>query len=118
VKTLTEMRQETQVPVIMTDHQGFIIYVNHAFNTVFGWEPNEILGRTLAAVIPRSYHDAHNLGFARFTLTEQSQVLNHPLRLIAVTKEGQEILSEHFITAEQQGEQWIFAAILRPIQEP
>jgi len=118
MKTIQEMRQETELPVIFTDGQGFITYVNPAFNQAFGWEANEIIGQTLAAVIPKSYHDAHNLGFSRFAVTEQSRVLNHPLQLMAVTKDGQEILSEHLITAEQHQDQWVFGAILRPIQEP
>lgn len=115
--TIQDMRQETELPVIFTDGQGFITYVNQAFNQTFGWEADEIIGQPLAAVIPSSYHDAHNLGFSRFAITEQSRVLNHPLQLMAVTKDGQEILSEHLITAEYQ-EQWVFGAILRPIQAP
>lgn len=68
-------------------------------------------------VIPRSYQDSHNLGFSRFVMTEQSRILNHPLRLLAVTKDGREIMSEHFITAEQEDGQWVFGAILRPLDQ-
>jgi len=35
---------------------------------------------------------------------------------MAVTQDGREILSEHFITAEQQLGQWMFGAILRPLE--
>jgi PAS domain S-box-containing protein len=116
MKTIYQMKQEADWPVLLTDHQGFITYVNASFSKVFGWKNDEIIGQTLGIVIPNSYRDAHNLGFSRFAVTERSTVLNHPLQLMAVTKNGREILSEHFITAEQQQGQWVFGAILRPIE--
>ncbi|MBD1861682.1 MULTISPECIES: PAS domain-containing protein [Trichocoleus] len=114
--TLQELTTTTDVPVLITDHQGFITFVNSAFQATFGWQSEEILGQPLTVVIPTSYHDSHHLGFARFTLTEQPTIMNHPLRLMAVTQDGREILSEHFITAEQQLGQWMFGAILRPLE--
>lgn len=113
--TIYEMKNKTDVPVLITDQQGFIIYVNEPFGEVFGWKLDEIIGKSLNTVIPRSYQDSHNLGFSRFAMTEQSRILNHPLRLLAVTKDGREIMSEHFITAEQEEGKWVFGAILRPL---
>lgn len=113
MKTVNETKRDN-LPVIVTDHLGVITYVNESFNTVFGWHPGEIVGQTLEVVIPKSYHDSHHLGFSRFALTEKPTVLNHPLWLMAVTKDGREIESEHFITAEQQQGQWVFRATLRP----
>lgn len=114
--TIVQMKCKNDVPVLITDQQGFIIYVNESFGEVFGWSLDEIIGQSLNTVIPNSYQDSHNLGFARFTMTEQSRILNHPLRLMAVRKDGREIMSEHFITAEQEDGQWLFGAILRPVE--
>ena len=113
--TMSELKCKTDVPVLITDHQGLIIYINEPFTEVFGWSFNEIVGQLLVTVIPKSYQDSHNLGFARFAMTEQSRVLDHPLQLMAVTKDGREILSEHLIAAEQQDGQWLFGAIIRPL---
>jgi PAS domain S-box-containing protein len=117
MKTIEQMKQETDLPVLITDHQGFIIYVNDRFREVFGWQEDEIIGQTLAEVIPSSYHDSHHLGFSRFVMTGNPTVLNHPLQLKAVKKDGTEIEAEHWITAEQLQEQWVFGATLRPIDE-
>jgi PAS domain S-box-containing protein len=117
VKTLKEIKDETNLPAIMTNHQGFIIYVNDAFRVVFGWTEAEIVGQTLEAVIPSSFHDSHHLGFSRFAMTEMPTVLNHPLELKAVRYDGSEINAEHFITAEKQEGEWIFGAILRPLSD-
>jgi len=117
MKTIDEMKQETQLPVMITDSQGYIIYINQRFREVFGWSDDEILGQTLNAVIPNSFHDAHNLGFSRFVITGNATVLNHPLKLKAVRKDGSEFDAEHFITAEEKSGNWFFAATLRPLSD-
>jgi PAS domain S-box-containing protein len=115
MKTLDEIRQETILPAVITNHFGFITYVNEPFQAAFGWSTHEIIGQSLSVIIPSSYHDSHNLGFARFAMTEHARVLNHPLQLKAVTKDGQEVLSEHYITAECHQGQWLFGAIVCPL---
>lgn len=115
--TIEEMKSETELPVVIADQQGFIVYVNDCFSGIFGWNSDEILGQLLETVIPNSFHDSHRLSFSRFVMTEKSKVLNHPLRLKAVTKSGEEIESEHWIMAEKQGEQWFFGATVRPLSE-
>lgn len=115
MKSINEMRLETVFPVVLTDQEGFISYVNDSFKTVFGWSSEEIVGLPLEVIIPTSLHDSHRLSFSRFVMTEKSHVLNHPLLLKAVTKDGKEFESEHLITAHKQGEHWLFGAMIRPL---
>ena len=68
-----------------------------------------------SVILPRYFQDAHHLGFTRFSATEISTILNHPLQLAVVTQDQREVESEHFIVAEKQGRHWVFAAILRPL---
>lgn len=113
--TAMRMKLETEVPVVMTDHQGFIIYVNDCFTSVFGWSAAEIMGQLVTVIIPEGFHESHHLGFSRFLTTQRSTILNHPLRLKGVTKDGREIEAEHLIVAEQHQGQWVFMATLRPL---
>jgi PAS domain-containing protein len=112
--TITELKQG-DLPVIVANHEGNVVDVNGHFEQVFGWSVSEIVGQPLTVILPAVFQDSHNLGFARFSATGQSKVLNHPLILKAVTKDNQEIESEHFIVAEKQGANWLFAASLRPL---
>lgn len=112
--TIEELKQR-DVPVVVANHEGIIVDVNHQFEAVFGWSAQEIIGQSLTVILPPFFHDSHNLGFARFSATGESTVLNHPLHLKAVTKDNREIESEHFIIAEKQAGQWLFAATLRPL---
>ena len=115
-RSIAELKQNNDVPVIVADRQGFITYINQCFEMAFGWTYDEIVGLTLASILPSSFQDAHNLSFSLFYTTEHSSVLNHPLILKAVTKDRREIDSEHFIIAEQNDGEWIFGAIIRPLE--
>ena len=111
-----EQLKQSDIPVVVADDQGNIVDVNTQFEVVFGWTALEILGQSLTIILPPFFRDSHNLGFARFSATGESTVLNHPLLLKAVTKDNREIESEHFIIAEKQDGRWRFAATLRPIE--
>jgi len=116
VKTIDEMKRVTDLPVVIADHEGFITYVNEPFQLVFGWNSDEILGKTLTTIIPRGLHDAHNLGFSRFLLTGTPTLLGQHLTLKAITKDGTEFEAEHYIIAEHQEDQWGFGAVIRPLR--
>ncbi|MCF2147697.1 PAS domain S-box protein [Desmonostoc muscorum LEGE 12446] len=115
MKSIGELKLETDVPVVATEHQGFITYVNERFTAVFGWNAAEIIGQNITTIIPEGFHAPHHLGFSRFLSTEKSTILNHPLQLKGITKDGKEIEAEHFIQAEQHQGQWVFWATLRPL---
>lgn len=115
MKSFQQMQLETELPVIITDQEGFITYINEAFKTIYGWTFEEIIGLPLEVIIPQSLHDSHRLSFSRFVMTEKAKVLNHPLLLKTITKDGIEVESEHFITAEKQGKNWFFAATISPL---
>ncbi len=116
VTTIDEMKRETDLPVVIADCEGFITYVNESFQLVFGWNSDEILGKTLTTIIPRTLHDAHNLGFSRFLLTGTPTLLGQSLNLKAVSKDGKEFDAEHYIIAEHQEDQWTFGAMIRPLR--
>ena len=112
--TVEQMRKETAIPVVITDHRGIIIHVNKPFEALFGWTAREILGKTVTKIIPSQLHDAHNLGFSRFVTTGKPTLLGKPLKLRAIGKSGHEFDAEHFLAAEKQQGQWIFGATIRP----
>lgn len=98
----------------MADEDGLITAVNAQFEQAFGWTAAEIVGRSLATIIPARLHDAHNLGFARFALTGMPRILNRPVVLPVTTKDGRELRAEHCIVAERIAGRWHFGATIRP----
>lgn len=115
MQSIEELKQNSDVPVVVADYEGFISYINPIFTTVLGWQAEDVIGQPLTKVLPSSFRDSHNLAFSRFQSTEQATVLNHPLQLKTLTKDKGEIVTEHFIIAEKLNGRWFFAAALRPL---
>lgn len=112
---LDQVLRETRVPAVVADHRGLITQVNPRFEDVFGWRRHEIVGKPLTTLIPKALRDAHHLGLSRFLMTGQPTLLNRPLTLQAITREGRVFAAEHLIVAEQRQGQWVFAATIRPL---
>ncbi|WP_259722550.1 PAS domain S-box protein [Synechococcus sp. CS-1328] len=117
--TLTSIEQlrHTGQPFILADHQGLILEVNDSFEQVYGWDQADLVAKPLSVILPDAFKLSHHLGFSRFQVTEESKVLNHPLRLRTVCSSGAEVVSEHYIVAEKSGDYWCFGATLTPLPE-
>jgi PAS domain S-box-containing protein len=108
---------ETRLAVVVVDHRGVITQVNPRFEEVFGWRRSEILGKPLTTIIPKTLRDAHHVGFSRFLATGQPTLLDRPVTLPAMAKDGRVFDAEHVIVAEQRDGRWIFAATIRPLDQ-
>jgi PAS domain S-box-containing protein len=113
VKTISEIKKVEDIPAVIVNEEGFITYINPAFEKCFGWELSELTGKTLTVIIPENLHDAHNMGFSRFLATGKPTLLGKPLTLRSVTKEGVEFDAEHYIVAEKIDGHWIFGATVK-----
>ena len=102
-------------PGVIADSQGIVTDVNTPFEQMTGWKKEEIIGELISVILPSYFRESHHMGFSRFTATGVSAILNHPLELKVITKDNQEIMSEHYIIAEKHNEQWSFGATLRPL---
>lgn len=115
MKTIDDIRNETNVPMVIADEKGLILGVNQPFETLFGWKKTEIIGMPLITIIPKSLHDAHHLGFSRFLLSGKPTLMGKPLKLKAVTKDGKEFDAEHYITAGKENDTWLFGATIKAL---
>ena len=116
VPSIAELSQGDR-PFVLASAEGLVVEVNRAFEQAYGWSNDELVGRPLSLILPGSFQMAHQLGFSRFQASGISQILAHPLRLRTVCKDGSDVVSEHFIVAERDGEAWVFGATLTPLPE-
>ena len=111
--------QDSGLPFIVANRLGMVCDINEAFEVVFGWARRELIGEALSIILPAAHKMSHQLAFSRFQLPPtQSAVLGHPLRLATRCADGSEIVSEHFIIAEERAGEWYFAATLKPLTQP
>jgi PAS domain S-box-containing protein len=104
-------------PFVLASAEGLVVEVNPPFEQAYGWTMAELVGRPLSLILPGSFQMAHQLGFSRFQASGISHILAHPLRLRTVCRDGRDVVSEHFIVAERDGDQWVFGATLTPLPE-
>lgn len=112
---IDEVQARTDVPVITVDHRGYVTAVNDRFHEAYGWATADLVGEPLTTIIPKDFHDTHHLGFSRFLTTGQPTILEQPLRLRIVSRDGREQEAEHYIVAEEHDGSWVFAAMIRPL---
>jgi PAS domain S-box-containing protein len=116
--SIRQLREQQNLPFVRADASGVVREINQRFREVYGWSDDQLLGQSLGLILPPSFRDSHHSGFARFKLTEESRVLNHPLKLATFCVDGKAIESEHYIVAEKHDDgTWSFAATLRPLTE-
>ena len=116
--SIRQLREQQDLPFVRADASGVVREINQRFREVYGWSDDQLLGQSLGLILPPSFRDSHHSGFARFKLTEESRVVNHPLKLATFCVDGKAIESEHYIVAEKHDDgSWSFAATLRPLTE-
>lgn len=45
--------------IVMTDHRGKILFVNSLVNRMFGYEPGELVGKTIEVLVPERFRTRH-----------------------------------------------------------
>ena len=113
--TLQALR-ESGLPLIVADRLGIVVEINHEFASVYGWDNETLVGGSLSLILPDAHKMSHQLAFSRFTLPPTpSAVLGHPLKLATRCADGSDLISEHFIIADNTSGEWVFAATLKPL---
>ena len=110
-----EILEKGELPYIAAAEHGHVVAINSHFTRVYGWEENDIIGKSLSCILPESFRMSHQLGFSKYICTKSPTVLGHPLKLMTIHKNGERIFSEHFIVAENKGTGTQFGATLKPL---
>jgi PAS domain S-box-containing protein len=77
--------------IIVANNRGAVVYANPAAEMMLGWEPGELVGCSLTAIMPERMHARHRAAFERFITTHVPRVMGRPLRVPAVRRDGVEL---------------------------
>jgi diguanylate cyclase (GGDEF)-like protein/PAS domain S-box-containing protein len=105
---------------VAIDAAGFVRDWNRTAAQMFGWEREEILGRSLTeTIIPERYREAHARGLARALAgpATDTPVIGRILELSALRRDGAELPVELTVWRTPEGEGTLFSAFLRDITE-
>ena len=104
--------------VVTMDHSGRVVGWNHAATAIFGYHPNEVIGREMAEVIvPPSLRRAHRRGLARALEGQPPKILDRRLELTGMRRDGTEFPVELTITRIALPGPPMFTGYLRDITE-
>jgi PAS domain S-box-containing protein len=100
------------------DAGGLIVDWNQQAQTTFGWQREEVIGRSLAqTIIPPPHQEAHQQGLKNFLATGKGPLLNRRIEIEALHREGHEFPVELTITAVRLGKTYVFGAFVHDISD-
>ncbi len=103
--------------IITSDERGVIDTVNHAVEKLFGYTPDELIGRNVSILMSDPYRKEHDRYIDKYLASGKGRLINNRADVIGLRKDGTSFpieiaLSEMFI-----GEQRYFVAVARDVTE-
>jgi PAS domain S-box-containing protein len=104
--------------ILLMDDQGKLVHWNPAAERMFGYSAGEALGKDLHLFLaPTRLHKNYREGFDSFVKTGRGPVINRPVELIAVKKDGTEFPIEVSTSAMNINGRWHALGIVRDITD-
>ena len=113
-ETVTESVNDA---IVSAEEDGRIAFWNDGARSIFGYEPEDILGRPLTALMPERFHDRHNTGFARYLQTGRASVIGRTIELVGLHSDGTEFPLELSLGEWRRGERRAFTGVIRDLSE-
>jgi PAS domain S-box-containing protein len=102
--------------IVISDNKGMVQSWNPRAEQLFGWTPEEAMGKLMAELfIPSRMRSAHKRGINRYLNTGISHILNQELEFSAVNKAGGEFLVELIVVTYQQNGEDFFCGFMKDI---
>jgi len=101
--------------VIISDRDENILFWNASAERIFGFTPNEALGKTLSIITPERFRERHSKGYFHTIQTGQTKYGHTLLRVPAVHKDGRSISIAFSVSMlfDEQKQAIAIAAIIR-----
>jgi len=103
--------------VINIDSQGIISFWNKAAETIFGFSPDEMLGKPLTAIMPKRFRQAHATGIERLASSRQPKLIGKTVELTGLAKDGREFPLELSLALWKIRERTFYTGIARDITQ-
>jgi len=103
--------------IVTIDVQGRVQQWSAGAQRIFGYAPEEILGRDLTLLMPEPHRSQHSDYVASFLRTRTAKVIGIGRELTAVRKDGTEFPIELAVSEVRDGTEVFFTGILRDITE-
>lgn len=113
-RLITETAQDA---IFTIDEESTITFCNPAVERLFGYSPQELIGRPLATLIPERLRESHRRGVERFLRTGERTIPWTGIELPALHKDGHEFPSEISFGEWTDHGRTIFTGLARDVTE-
>jgi two-component system, LuxR family, sensor kinase FixL len=103
--------------IVSADSYGRLLSWNSGAERMFGWRPEEVIGRPLTVIIPERLRTLHEEGIARVRQTGQSKLAGSVVELVGLRRDGTEFPVELSIGAWQGPDGLAFSGVIRDITD-
>jgi PAS domain S-box-containing protein len=115
--TLDAIVRSAADAIVTADASGLITTWNPAAGRMFGYAASDVIGMSLAALVPERFRSAHNEGLARVVATGETRIIGQTVEVFGLHSDGHEFPIELSIaTWVDEGER-SFSGIIRDITE-
>lgn len=102
--------------IVCTDLDGKVVFWNSHSEKIFGWLAIEAIGRDMKdLIIPERFRSLHQKGMDRYLQTGEEKVLNRPMLIDALRRDGSEFPVEISIIHLKNPGQNFFCAFIRDL---
>lgn len=103
--------------IITVDAHGTVVFWNRAAETIFGYSPDEMLGKPITVIIPRRLKKSHQKGMARRISTGKSNSVDKTREYVGLRKGGSEFPLELSSSTWKTSKSTFLTSIMRDITE-
>lgn len=103
--------------IVCIDSRGRITFWNRGAEEAFGYTADEVLGQSLAVVMPQRFRAAHAEGLRRVAKDHQTRLVGRTVELAAIRRDGTEFPVELSLAAWTSEGETFFTGVIRDITE-
>lgn len=101
--------------IVAIDEHGTMVDVNSAVTNVFGYQPDELVGKNVKIFMGDEHRQAHDGYLEAYLKTGEGQVIGERRELFAVRKDGSHFPIELSVNDARVDDEIVFTGIIRDI---
>jgi PAS domain S-box-containing protein len=103
--------------IITVDSSGCIVFWNLSAEAMFGYSPDQTMGKPITFIMPERFHEAHRNGMKRVVSGGEAKIIGKTVEMAGLRKDRSEFPLELSLATWKTGHQIFFTGILRDITE-
>jgi PAS domain S-box-containing protein len=103
--------------IITIDERGIVELLNPAACRIFGYQPEEVIGRNVKMLMPSPYRDNHDGYLANYLRTGHAKMIGIGREVVGQRKDGSLFPMELSVGEVRLGDRRLFTGLVRDISE-